>query len=205
MNSAVNTTLIPVAELAPGAVAKIRNDTIQAVLAKASAETGLPTDKLVVRDIRSFDDLGWGTGTTITVTALTENQWNFTLDDSETEGAFNDLNSSSYVTMSNQRFVAIYGVKDRRMALATPIVPTMSELRFTTGGNVRAIWDLQVMEAYPDAMAAVTTSPIIIPQNTDYQIAGYNGLSDDGGSSDVVSYIMLEGFVVEPMGKVLSP
>jgi len=107
--------------------------------------------------------------------------------------------------MADQRFIVIYGVKDRRMALATPIVQAMSELRITTGGNVRAIWDLQKMQAYPSKMAAVTNSPVIIPQNTDYQLAGYNGISDDGGSSDVVSYIMLEGFVVEPMGRVLSP
>ena len=205
MNKAANTTLIPVAELAPGAVAKIRNDTIQALLEKASIEMGLPTDKLIVRDIRAYNDLYWATGSTLAVTVSTEDHWHFTLDNSETEGEFEDLNSSSHVEMADQRFVAIYGVKDRRMSLATPIVPTMSELRFTTGGNVRAIWDLQVMEAYPDAMAAVTTSPIIIPQNTDYQIAGYNGLSDDGGGSDVVSYIMLEGVVVEPIGKVLSP
>ena len=205
MNNAVNTTLIPVAELSPGAVAKIRNDTIAVVLAKVSAEIGMPTEKLVVRDIRPFTDLGWATGATITTAVSTENHWDFSLDDSETEGAFTDLNSTSYQTMADQRFIVIYGVKDRRMALATPIVQAMSELRITTGGNVRAIWDLQKMQAYPSKMAAVTNSPVIIPQNTDYQFAGYNGISDDGGSSDVVSYIMLEGFVVEPMGRVLSP
>ena len=205
MNNAVNTTLIPVAELSPGAVAKIRNDTIAVVLAKVSAEIGMPTEKLVVRDIRPFTDLGWATGATITTAVSTENHWDFSLDDSETEGAFTVLNSTSYQTMADQRFIVIYGVKDRRMALATPIVQAMSELRITTGGNVRAIWDLQKMQAYPSKMAAVTNSPVIIPQNTDYQLAGYNGISDDGGSSDVVSYIMLEGFVVEPMGRVLSP
>jgi len=205
MNKAVNTTLIPVAELSPGAVAKIRNDTIAVVLAKVSAEIGMPTEKLVVRDIRPFTDLGWATGATITTAVSTENHWDFSLDDSETEGAFTVLNSTSYQTMADQRFIVIYGVKDRRMALATPIVQAMSELRITTGGNVRAIWDLQKMQAYPSKMAAVTNSPVIIPQNTDYQFAGYNGISDDGGSSDVVSYIMLEGFVVEPMGRVLSP
>jgi len=205
MNNAVNTTLIPVAELSPGAVAKIRNDTIAVVLAKVSAEIGMPTEKLVVRDIRPFTDLGWATGATIATAVSTENHWDFSLDDSETEGAFTDLNSTSYQTMADQRFIVIYGVKDRRMALATPIVQAMSELRITTGGNVRAIWDLQKMQAYPSKMAAVTNSPVIIPQNTDYQLAGYNGISDDGGSSDVVSYIMLEGFVVEPMGRVLSP
>jgi len=209
MNRAVNTVLIPVTELAPGAVAKIRNSVIESLVALASRELNKPPESLVVRDIRSYDDLHWGTGTTITTSALTENIWSFTLDDSETDGAFNELNSSTYYTMSDSRYIAIYGVKDGRMALATPIVQALSELKFVVGGNDRAIWDIQGMYAYPNAMAMVTPSAVVIPQNTDYQIQAYNGVSDDGVGSgsgtDTVSYVMLEGVVVEPMGKVLSP
>jgi len=61
------------------------------------------------------------------------------------------------------------------------------------------------MYAYPNAMAAVSPSAIIIPQNTGFQIYVYGGLSDDGASTDVAQYIVLEGVVVEPRGKVLSP
>ena len=99
MNNAAKTLLIPALELAPGAISQIRNSAINSLVALVSSELNKPPEKLVVRDIRSYDDLHWGTGTTITSSALTQNNWNFTLDTSETEGAFNDINSSSYSTM----------------------------------------------------------------------------------------------------------
>jgi len=208
MNNAVNTLLIPVAELAPGAVAKIRNDVINALVPMVSRELNKPPEKLVVRDIRSYDDLYWGTDATLTTAVLTGNIWSFEIDDDASYGTFNLLNSAAHQTMADNRFVAIYGVYDRRMALATPIMQALSELKFTVGGNDRAIWDLQSMQAYPSKMAAVTTSAVVIPQNTDYQIYALQNISDDGGggaAQDTQCYIMLQGVIVEPMGKVLSP
>ncbi|GAJ17717.1 unnamed protein product, partial [marine sediment metagenome] len=54
-----NTILTPVQELAPGQVSAIRNAVIDALVRKASSELALPEEKLVVRDIRAYDDLGF--------------------------------------------------------------------------------------------------------------------------------------------------
>jgi hypothetical protein len=79
-------------------------------------------------------------------------------------------------------------------------------LMINVGGNEKVIWDLQNMQAYPEALAAVCPPPgVIIPPSTTYQIYGYGGLSDDGASTDINCYIVLEGIVVEPKGKVISP
>jgi hypothetical protein len=206
MNRARQIILIPVAELAPGAVSAIRNEIINILLARATRELSKPRDQLVVRDIRPFDDLHWATHEDIGTTALTENQWVFTSDDSANYGKFTPMIATDYATMAEERFVAIYGVKDMRMSLATPVAQALSMLMINVGGNDKVIWDLQNMQAYPEALAAVCPPPgVIIPPSTTYQIYGYGGLSDDGASTDINCYIVLEGIVVEPKGKVISP
>jgi hypothetical protein len=109
--------------------------------------------------------------------------------------------------MADNRWVAIYGVKDYRMSIATPVEQTIGSIRFSVGGNERAIWDLQNMQAYRDELAAVSPSAIIIPQNDTYQIYLRGCLGDTGaaGTTDINMNIVLEGIVVEQVGKVLSP
>ncbi|MCD6362139.1 MAG: hypothetical protein J7M38_14875 [Armatimonadetes bacterium] len=202
------TNLVPVAELAPGAVSKIRNDVIAKVVAMATRELGVSSDELVVRDIRPYSDLAWCTTTDAVTSALSTDTWIATSDDSKVYGSFVGCVTSGSTTMDDDRFVAIYGVKDMRMCLGTPVEMALSMLKLHVGGDDKAIWDLQNMEAYPNAMAAVVSSAssaVIIPQNTEYQIYVYGGLSDDGASTDIAQYIMLEGVVVEKRGKVLSP
>ena len=196
---------IPVAELAPGAVTKLRNDAIADVLAMASSELGLPEDKLVVRDLRPYSDLAWCTTTNVVTSALTTDRWDATSDDSKVYGQFVGCVTAASTTMANERFVVITGVRDMRLCQTTAIEPTLSMIKINVGGNDQCLWDLCNMYAYPLSMAAVCPRGIIIPQDTDYQIYLYGGLSDDGGSTNVAQYIQLEGVVVERKGKVLSP
>jgi len=104
------TQLIPLEELAPGAVTAIRNGVIDAILKIASAELALPQEKLVVRDIRPVDDLQMNSSSG---TPATTNDWKFT-----TGTTIGWENMTEAVTMADQRWVAIYGVKDLRMSLA---------------------------------------------------------------------------------------
>lgn len=206
MNKARQIYLTPVSELAPGAIAAIRNEIIDILMARASRELNKPLEQLLSRDLRPLDDIGWATHADIGITALTEDEWIFTSDDSANYGAFTKMISTTYDELAKDRYVAIYGVKDMRMSLASPIAQALSMLKINVGGNDKVIWDLQSMQAYPNALSAVCPPPgVIIPPSTAFQIYGYGGLSDDGGSTDIASYIVLEGIVVEPKGKVLSP
>ena len=208
VTKAIQTQLIPVAELTPGSVAAIRNEVTKRLVGIASAELNVSPDKLVVRDIRPYSDIGWCSTTDVVTAALTEDYWSATLDVSKASaGSYVGCVTSALTTMADNRWVAIYGVKDYRMCLATPIEQAIGSIRFSVGGNERAIWDLQNMECYRDALAAVSPSAIIIPQNTTFQIYLYGCLGDTGaaGTADLVEYIVLEGIVVEPVGKVLSP
>lgn len=205
MTQAIQTQLIPVMELTPGAVGKIRNEVIARVVAIASTELNKPSEDFVVRDLRPYSDLAWCTTTNAVTAALSTDTWIATSDDSLVYGQYIGCVTAASTTMADNRWVAIYGVKDMRACLSTVIEPTLSLIKLNVGGNDRTIWDLFSMYAYPNAMAAISPSAVIIPQNTDYQIYLYGGLSNDGGSTDVAQYIVLEGVVVEPKGKVLSP
>lgn len=206
MNRARQILTIPVAELAPGAIAAIRNEIIGILMARASRELNKSPEQLIVRDLRPLDDIGWATHDDIGTTALDENEWIFESDDSKNQGTFTAMVSSDYDEMGDDRYVAIYGVKDMRMSLSSPIAQALSMLKFNVGGNDKVIWDLQNMQAYPNALAAVCPSPgVIIPPSTAFQIYGYGCLSDGTTATDIDCYIVLEGIVVEPKGKVLSP
>jgi len=202
----VETQLIPTAELAPGAVSAIRDTVISQLIALAATELKKDPKDLIVRDLRPYTDLAWATHADIGTAALTEDKWDFTSDDAVNYGAFTDMVVAGSDVMADGRFVAIYGVKDLRMAQNAPIEQALSELKLYVGGNDRVIWDLQSMQAYPNHLSAVSPSAVIIPQRTIYQIYGYGCLGHDGGaSSNIISWLMLEGVVVESRGLVISP
>ena len=206
MNRAQKTFLIPVCELLPSEITRIRREAIAAVVAMAATELKKSPGGLVVRDIRPYSDLHWCTDATAFDTALSVDSWCPTLDSSDAYEAYKATVSATYTTMTDSRWVVLTGVKDFRLAEATAVKQVINFLKFTVGGNDRAIWDLQGMEAYPNSMAAVSPAPVVIPQNTDYQIYILHAESDDGNAaSDKVVYLVLDGFVVEPRGKVLSP
>lgn len=207
MNNASKSYLIPVKELLPAEIANIRNRTIEAVVAMVSAELKKPVEELVVRDIRPYSDLAWCTAAVIFASALSTDKWTPQLDASDIYQAYTSVIVSTSQTMADSRWVVIYGVKDFRLSEAAPVKQSINFIKFQVGGNDRIIWDLSGMEAYPDAMASISPSPVVIPQNTQFNIFIYDAQSDDGHTTaeDVVMYLVLDGFVVEPRGKVLSP
>ena len=199
------TQLIPISELAPGAAGAIRNQVISALLALASKELTMPEEKLVVRDLRPVEDLAlYSTGTTVS----TINDWLFTTAATTVTG-FVAINNVA-TAMADQRYVAIYGVKDLRMAYGTKQAAAativagcqaVSLIKINVGGGDKAIWDLSKLQAYPEQIVGITPGGVIIPQNASYTISLYKSQ----GTASMVTAIVLEGVVVEPRGKTTSP
>ncbi len=215
----VNTTqLIPLDELTPGAVGAIRNTVIEAIVAKASKELNIPSEQLVVRDVRPATDLQlYAAGTTDS----TVDEWGYDAT-TTSASAFTPVNGSK--TMGNQRYVALFGVRDLRKGIgvhttamslfeattlmgdatsaSVPIVPgqMVSLIKINVGGADKVIWDLTGMEAY-DNPVAFTPSAVIIPQNSTFNIYYYFKTTCAG----IRAYLQLVGVVVEPRGKVVSP
>lgn len=209
------TQLIPIQELAPGAVAAIRNQVINALVKQVSQELGLPPDKLVVRDLRPASDLQiYGSGTT----DLTSDRWGFV--DTGTTAAFVAINSTSKA-MGDQRYVALFGVRDRSahtpasgsatLAVARTVAKqVVSLIKVNVGGGDKAIWDISGLYAYTEALAGFTPSAVVIPQNASFVISYYKMGSIENGAvtapvSGEISWLQLVGVVVEPRGKVISP
>ncbi len=202
--------LIPAHELTPGAIAKIRNDVIDAVVALASKELSMSPDKLVVRDVRPKADLAlYGAGTT----ALTVEDWVY-------ECTSSTINTYTTITgaasMGDNKFVALFGVRDHRLNqncgvhATTGITGTIagqslaqlvSLIKLNVGGADKVIWDTNCLSAYQDNLAAFTPSAVIIPQNAAYNIY-YMFRHNVAGS---VGRIQFVGVTVEPRGKLVSP
>ena len=204
VKGAALTQLVPIAELPPGAITSIRNEVIKGVLAIASSELNIPEEKLVVRDLRFVEDLQmYASGTT----AASINDWVFTTAASTVTGF---VTITGEKTMGDQRYVAIFGVRDLRMAYgvkqAAATIPAslsqvVSLLKISVGGADRVIWDLCKIQSYPNELVGVSPFAVLIPQNAAFNIYIYKA----NGVASVVSNIMLEGVVVEPRGKVVSP
>ena len=199
-----NVVLTPIQEMAPGQVSAIRNSIMDSVVAKASRELSIPENKLVVRDIRPYTDLGFGNNTDYMATATSIDIW----------GTF--IHSTAYVataagpgtycdaiadttTMGDNRYVVLYGVRDMRISLATIIAQDISLIKFDIGAADRTIWDLTKCECYKNAIAGVTPAAVVIPPLAPYQISCY---LIAGG---IAPYVQLIGFVVEPIGLVITP
>ena len=200
------TNFIPIQELPPGAISSIRNEVIKATCALASKEMNCPVSTLVVRDIRPYEDLGaYSTGTT----ASTVNNWNFIGPTGAGYAVF------ATGTMADQRYVAIYGAKDLRIARgpATEAATTagiwsqdVSLIKINVGGGDRAIWDMCKCFAYArtgSGVAGVSSGAVLIPQGTVYTISLYQ--YEAVATAGKTNVVVLEGIVVEPRGKVLSP
>ena len=195
------TSLIPIKELAPGALGAIRNQVTAALVAKASTELKMPPENLVVRDIRPFSDLAWGTDavTGLAKAALTGNEWSMQTDDAL--AGYLPLVTVASTIMADQRFVAIYGIRDSRFSHPTITAYQCSLWKIVVGNSVKSIWDASKLYAYRKEAVGVTNSAIIIPQNTQYQIYGYLPTA----KGNVFEWVQLEGMVCEPRGKVVSP
>jgi hypothetical protein len=199
------TQLIPAPELPPGQIGAIRNSIIygdrkrglEGLLDRAAREIKVSKDSLIVRNIRPQSDLDWCSNTDYS-TAVTTDIWPCTV--KAVANDYKDIITSASTVMADQRFVAIYGLRDSRFAIATPIAQTTSLFKFNVGHSDKAIWDITKCYSYRSKVVGISPSAIVIPQNTYFQISGYLF-----NNSAVASYISLIGLVVEPRGQVISP
>lgn len=197
--SAALTNLIPVEELAPGQVAAIKNEVTKNLIAMAMAQLQMPADNLIVRDIMPQTDLDWGSDATtgLAQSEVTTEIWYLTTDN--VLSGYLPLVTNASTTFGDQKFCAIYGIRDCRKSEATVVAQTTSLWKFEVGHSIKAIWDLSKCYAYPHNTFGICPSAVIIPQNTQYQIYGYSI------ATNVASWVMLEGIIVEPRGKQVSP
>ena len=213
------THLIPIHELTPGSVGAIRNQIIGALVRQVSQELSLPEDKLVVRDPRPFADLQMYSAAT---TDLTVDKWSYD-PTTITANAFTTVTGTK--TMADQRYVALFGVRDLRMGIGThttdmgtdfdstgtdavamlgPIPPAggmVTFIKINVGGADRVIWDLTSVESYPSNLTGFSPTAVIIPQNASFNIGYYFKTN----LADLRATLQLIGVVVEPRGKVISP
>ena len=212
--SAALTHLIPLRELAPGAVSAFRNQVIANLLAVASVGLKLPPERLVIRDIRPRTDLQmYGVATTDATTEL----WGYGA--TGTTVGFATVTGDK--TMGDQRFVALYGVRDRglyygaqgsaTLAVAlTAYKSVISLIRINVGGTDRVTWDSSCLRAYEKEQSAFSPAAVIIPQNASYNISYYRTGSIEAGAMTApvdqeITWLELVGFTCEPRGKTISP
>jgi len=200
------TQLIPIQELTPGQVGAIRNQVINNLVAQVSRELSLPEDKLVVRDIRPFHDLAmYG----VAATTLTFDEWAYT---ATTDVADTWRTVTGAGTMGDQRYVALFGIRDLRLGLGLHATATAEvypavlsldviQVKINVGGADKVIWDLQNMEAYRDNLVGFSPSAIILPQNVSFNIY-YMRVNT---ATEMKSKVQLIGVVCEPRGKLVSP
>ena len=175
--------LIPLSELAPGQTGHIRNGIIRSLSVIVASTLRMSPDKLVVRDIRAKDDL-------VIYSVATDA-------DIEDWAAKTGTTANVYETMAtgtvgDQRWIAIYGVKDASESKC------VSALKFNIGGGDRVIWQLQCLNE-EDGYVGFSPSVIVMPQNTIYTISRFVRMANSG------SCIVLKGLVIEPRGLVVSP
>ena len=194
---AINTLLIPIEELPPGSLGAIRRQVTENLVNIVATQLKMNPRDLVARDIRPQSDLDWGSGTSFATGAVTTDIWNITTHGSNV--GFQDIIVSGSDVMGDQRWCAIYGVRDMRTCFATQVTQAITLLKITVGNSVKAIWDTTKLAAYKQNPVGICPSPIIIPQNTHFQFAGYIL------AVSTVCWASLEGVIVEPRGKVISP
>jgi len=170
------TQLVPASELAPGQIGAIRNQVIKNVLGFASSKLSIPADRFVIRGIIPSTDLDF-----------TNNDWTET--SGTTTNAYETITTGE---MGDQRWVAIYGLKDK-----SPY-PHATHIKFNIGGADRAIWCLEeLLES--DDFVGICPSGIIIPENDPYTLSRYITMAS------VSTQLVFKGVVIEPRGRLISP
>lgn len=170
--------LIPKDELATGQAAAIRNLAISSTKAGIARILRCSEDELLTRDIQPSVDLGFTYATWNEVTGSTAN-------------AYETLTSG---TMSDDRYVVIWGVKDVSESI------NVSKIKINVGGSDKAIWVLEGLYGTQEGTRiGFCPSVIVLPQNLPYTISRYVL------NANSPSNIVLKGAVIEKIGKVLTP
>jgi len=207
MSGLALTQMIPLQELTPGQVGKIRNDAIEGTVAMASRELNLPRERLVVRDVRPVADLVlYSTGTTVS----TREWWQYTIASSAAGWTAANATTS---TMGDNKFVCLFGARVPRVGHASMAAtattdaktegwPEISMVKLNVGGADKVTWDLGGMWAYGEKVG-FTPSAVVIPQNTSFVIYYY--LEEPTDSVAIITFFQLLGVTVEPRGLTISP
>lgn len=215
MGDVAQTHLIPIQELTPGAVGAIRNQVINNLVAQVSKELNLPAEKLVVRDVLPKTDLQMYA---LVGTDATTEMWGITGAGTTT----GYVAMSGTKTMGDQRYVALFGVRDRGMhhgpsgSATVPITgvypykEVVSLIKINVGGADKVTWDISCIRAYADNNVAFTPSAVIIPQNASFVISYYKTGSIEVGAltapvASEIHWLQLIGVTIEPRGKTISP
>ena len=201
------TTLTPIKELATGQLSAIRNSVIDSVVRKASKELNLPEEKLVVREIRPYTDLGLYAVTTVLATASAADRWGSFYNTSAV--VVTAASGGSYVsactsgkTIADDTYIVVYGVRDSRAGwVFSSTIPAIAVtlIKFNIGNSDRVIWDLTKNSLYWEEAVAVSPAAIVMPPLAPIDIKFYLH------ASSVACYLQLMGFVVEPVGTVITP
>ena len=203
-----NTLLIPVYELAPGAITAHRNKIRDMLVAIAGKDLNLRPNQFIIRDIRWVEDIVGLASAGVTATV---NDWTFTTAASATTGF---VTVTGDRRMSQNRYLALYGARDLRLTYGsqasvttnpytTTIPQCVSQIKIDVGGGTRAIWDLCKVQGGGMAVdpAGIAMSAVIIPQLATYNIYYYKMIA----VNSTVARIVLMGLVCEPRGIVVSP
>jgi hypothetical protein len=197
--------------MTPGQISTIRNSIINQIVAVAARELSVNEKQLVVRDILPYTDLGMDYGT---ASAGTTENWERDL----TGTSVGYVSVTGSHTMGDQRYVAIFGVRDYRNSQgathtateisAAPYMPLdeVSLIKFDIGGATKAIWDISGIQAKSDAHVGFSPSAVLIPQNASYNIYYYVKAQYTADTAKIgMAYLQFVGVTVEPRGKTMTP
>jgi len=206
------TQLIPLAELLPADVVRLRNAIIDAVVRQASNALNKPLDDLIVRDVQAYTDLSMEYGTASAGTAE-----NWERDFTGTTVGWVQVNNSAAV-VGNDRYIGIFGIRDTRFGFGAtqqdatdvtvfnPPQCPVSLVRINSGGAIKCIWDVSCLSAYPNQPVALSPAAVILTPRSTLAISYYQkNFNSDTTAKSIPSYLQLVGITVEPRGRVISP
>jgi len=155
------------------------------ILKRAQEQLGLPREEIILRPLRP-EDIGWnplGVTPKFKVGLATTLGWN---------------NLVATYTIADNRFVCITGVFTEE---STPT--RIHQIKINRAGSDARIWNVQRVSLQDDHEMHVD-DPIIIDQNTQLTITGYNGLLTTTGTSTWEEFGMI-GCVAEKRGMLINP
>ncbi len=155
------------------------------ILRRAQEQLGLPREEIILRSLRP-EDVGWnplGVKPKFRVDIKTTLGWN---------------NLVATYTIVDNRFVCISGVFTEE---STDV--RIHQIKINRAGSDARIWNVQRVAVQDDKQMHVD-DPIIIDQNTQLTITGYNGLLTTNGSNTWEEFGFI-GCVAEKRGMIINP
>jgi len=164
-----------------GTALDARNKCCNEVLRRAQEQLGLPREEIILRSLRP-EDIGYSA-------PKFKNSLTTTL-------GWNSLITT--YTITDNRFVCISGVFTEE---STPT--RVHQIKINRAGSDARIWNVQRVAIVEDNQMHVD-DPIIIDQNTQLTITGYNGPLTTTGTSTWEEFGFI-GCVAEKRGMTINP